>query len=256
MTRLEEQIVERRRELVMLLAQSNRDRDYICTAREQIAQLEDWLSTLERSVQEKDRAVAEINAELDHLGRLGEEPTDQGPQVVRAPPRRSAAITEPPIPAPEPPVMPPVTTSGGVIAAPPPAAMPTAPVAPPVAVPTGEDTREFSRKSVCARVEVEGDSNFFVGFSQNISEGGLFVATYDTMPEGTRCRLLFTLPTHPAPISATVEVMWVREFQEGQELPHTVLPGMGLRFLEVGDEERRAIARFTHLREPMFLPMD
>jgi len=126
----------------------------------------------------------------------------------------------------------------------------------PVQSPTGEEAREFNRKSVCARVEMEGDTNFFVGFSQNISEGGLFVATYDTLPTGSRFRLTITLPTFSRPITAAVEVMWVREFREGQDLEEGILPGMGCRFLEVGDEDRYAIVQFTQLREPMFLPLE
>lgn len=271
---LDEQIAEQRRQLVLLLAQVNRDRELVVTAREQLGQLEQWLRTLERGIQEKDRAVAEINAELAHLERLRVErarptpaaapapaPSPPKPLVTSGPPPVAPVAVnppaepvrvEPPVAAPAPPVFAAPSAPPPPVAAPPPAAQPP----PPARSSAVEETREFVRKSVCARVEMEGDTNFYVGFSQNISEGGLFIATYDTMPVGSQFRLNFTLPTHPHPIAAVVEVMWVREYADGADLDGGTLPGMGVRFLKIGTEQRQAITRFTEKREPMFLPID
>ncbi len=73
------------------------------------------------------------------------------------------------------------------------------------------------------------DHNFYTGFTQNISEGGLFVATSNIAPLGTNLEFTFTL--HPDPESITVRgvVRWIRESHDFTELP----PGMGVMFSDV-----------------------
>ena len=46
------------------------------------------------------------------------------------------------------------------------------------------------------KVEVDHQSehNFFTGFMENISSGGLFVATYGLMEIGQRLEVSFTVP--------------------------------------------------------------
>jgi hypothetical protein len=43
-------------------------------------------------------------------------------------------------------------------------------------------------------VNVTSQHNFFTGFCRDISEGGLFLATYDLRPTGDLIDLHFTLP--------------------------------------------------------------
>ena len=50
------------------------------------------------------------------------------------------------------------------------------------------------RESLEANVGATTESNFFVGFSGDIGDGGVFVATYLTLPIGALCEVLVTLP--------------------------------------------------------------
>jgi uncharacterized protein (TIGR02266 family) len=94
----------------------------------------------------------------------------------------------------------------------------------------------------------QSETNFYVGFSEDISEGGLFVATYDFLPLGTRLVVNFTLPDGHV-VSAKSEVRWVREHN-----PRTpeMMPGMGVQFLELSREDHDAVQKFLRRRAPLF----
>ncbi|MBK7859468.1 MAG: PilZ domain-containing protein [Archangiaceae bacterium] len=94
------------------------------------------------------------------------------------------------------------------------------------------------------------DSNFFTGFTNDVSEGGLFVATVNLLPLGTQIDLSFSLPNGPK-VEGKGEVRWVREFDE--KYPDT-FPGMGIKFLDIPLPSVAAIHAFTVQREPMFFP--
>ena len=116
------------------------------------------------------------------------------------------------------------------------------------------ENRQHPRVPLAVEVELEGETNFFVGFSQDISAGGLFVCTYMTRPVGDCFPLVFTLPGHPTRIHALVEVAWVREYADGRDLAPCAPPGMGLRFVGLETGAQDAIARFLQRRQPLFFP--
>jgi len=119
-----------------------------------------------------------------------------------------------------------------------------------------EVERTHSRHAIAVEVTAESDTHFYTGFSQNISEGGLFVATYDTRPVGERFPVTFALPTTAdAPLKCMAEVAWVREYREGEDLEASgAVPGMGLRFVGLNEESRTQISKFLEQREPLFFP--
>lgn len=91
-------------------------------------------------------------------------------------------------------------------------------------------------------------SNFFVGFSGEISQGGVFLATYDTFPVGTPMNLLITLPGG-FEIRAPGYVRFVRDpmdFTADSE------PGMGITFEKLEEKGRELVLRFIKKRPPMF----
>jgi uncharacterized protein (TIGR02266 family) len=108
--------------------------------------------------------------------------------------------------------------------------------------------RRAPRYSVDLDVTMSSDHNFYAGFAENISSGGLFVATYVRRPKGDRMEIVLNLPGHPEPIRAVGEVRWVREFSERSNVP----PGLGVRFVELPDGAAAAIDRFLKDREPLF----
>lgn len=108
--------------------------------------------------------------------------------------------------------------------------------------------RQSPRVRMQARVDLESDDNFFNGFSANISDGGVFIATVNMLPLGTSVEVGFTLPTGER-IECKGVVRWVREVDDRN--PQNS-PGMGVQFVELEPRAAQAIERFIEQREPMF----
>jgi len=114
----------------------------------------------------------------------------------------------------------------------------------------GNDARRNGRVRMHTSIDMRSDSNFFTGFSLDISEGGVFIATVDAVPRGTQVELDFTLPGG-RPMKVTGVVRWVREAN-----PRTpeLMPGVGVQFTGLPPEVASAIASFVTTRDPMFFP--
>jgi uncharacterized protein (TIGR02266 family) len=127
------------------------------------------------------------------------------------------------------------------------AAQPLGRISAPVAVGPGRSAARFPLQT---QVDLSSDSNVFTGFSTNLSEGGLFVATLSVLPVGTPVDLTFTLPGK-VKISVRGEVRWIREIDDRTP---DVFPGVGVRFLDLTAEASAALHRFVASREPLFYP--
>lgn len=123
---------------------------------------------------------------------------------------------------------------------------------PPEERPTGIERRENPRIEAHVEVNFESETNFFQGFSEDISDGGLFIATYKLEPVGTVIEVEFTLPTGHI-VRTSAEVRWLRDLRDESDDVH---PGMGLRFVELLPEDQRAIQAFTQARSPLFYDED
>jgi uncharacterized protein (TIGR02266 family) len=112
-----------------------------------------------------------------------------------------------------------------------------------------EDQRSTTRHDLQVTVTLESDHNFFVGFTENLSEGGLFVATTARCPIGSRVEVSLSLPgTEAEPLKLAGVVRWVRQTADGSDHP----AGIGLRFDKLSTEALQAIEAFTRSREPIF----
>jgi uncharacterized protein (TIGR02266 family) len=99
-----------------------------------------------------------------------------------------------------------------------------------------------------ANIGATTESNFFVGFSGEVAEGGVFLATYETFPQGTPIDLLVTLPGG-FEMRVAGRVRFVRDpmdFGADSE------PGMGIQFDQLSPENRELVLRFIRKRPPMF----
>src|SRR6478735_6647861 len=54
--------------------------------------------------------------------------------------------------------------------------------------------REHSRFSVDLDVTIGSDHNFYAGFAENLSAGGVFIATHKLKPVGSKIDLSINLP--------------------------------------------------------------
>ena len=119
-----------------------------------------------------------------------------------------------------------------------------------VMAPRGAERRTSPRVEIQLEVGVHSESNFYTGLTQDISTGGLFVATHKVEPIGQHMLVQLTLPGVPQPITVECEVRWVRE-ATALHGNHSH-PGMGLRFITLSANARQAIAGFLRTRESLF----
>ena len=98
-------------------------------------------------------------------------------------------------------------------------------------------------------IDLRSASNFFTGFSTNLSAGGVFVATPQVLPRGTPVDLAFSLEGRT--LHAHGVVRWSRAVSS--EAPE-LLPGLGVQFVDLPEAAAQDISRFVAQREPLFFP--
>ena len=113
------------------------------------------------------------------------------------------------------------------------------------------NVRAAERFDLEVTVDLESDHNFYTGLTQNISSGGVFIATHHLRRIGDRITLKFTLPNSAKVIEVETEVRWIREntalLQAGESGT-----GMGVRFINLSAETQAAINSFVQSRESLY----
>jgi uncharacterized protein (TIGR02266 family) len=112
----------------------------------------------------------------------------------------------------------------------------------------GPERRVEVRREAEVEIGVQSDTNFYTGFSCDISSGGIFVATYDVPAIGTAVNVNFRLPGGPL-MSLDGVVRWVRDLDPRDP---DVVPGMGVAFAALDEAQSRAINAFLAVRPPIF----
>jgi uncharacterized protein (TIGR02266 family) len=113
--------------------------------------------------------------------------------------------------------------------------------------------RNFTRVPIEVQVDLRSESTFFTGFSENISEGGLFVATEIEHKLGDRLEIHLSLMGGEAVVLQGV-VRWCRPKAGKGGLP----AGIGLQFLDLDDVRRTALQGFvdSRLKDTLFYDLD
>jgi len=114
--------------------------------------------------------------------------------------------------------------------------------------PTGMERRIHKRVPMEADVNFQGLSNFYTGFAEDISCGGLFVTSYCLQPIGTHVDLSFTLPNGYVVVTPG-QVRWLRDIRDPDD---DTSPGMGIMFEDLKSEDRKQIEAFIQERSPLF----
>ena len=109
-----------------------------------------------------------------------------------------------------------------------------------------QNVRASERFDLEVKVDLESDHNFYTGLTQNISAGGVFIATHHIRRIGDRITLKFTLPGSEKTLDVETEVRWIRENTALQRVEGA--QGMGVRFINLIP---RSVGRHQRLhREP------
>jgi uncharacterized protein (TIGR02266 family) len=110
------------------------------------------------------------------------------------------------------------------------------------------ERRTSERRIIEVDIGIQSATNFFTGFTQDISSGGLFVSTFDILAIGTPLNINFRLPGGPV-LSLNGTVRWIREYNETNP---EMEPGMGIRFEELNSRDAEAINEFMAQNPPIF----
>lgn len=107
------------------------------------------------------------------------------------------------------------------------------------------ERRSWGRVELKADIGLHTSTQFYAGLSNDISEGGIFVATVQPLPIGSEVVLSFMLPSGHA-VATHGRVAWLSSprDEEGQ-------PGMGVRFERLEPHHRTAIEGFLRHRPAM-----
>ena len=96
--------------------------------------------------------------------------------------------------------------------------------------------RKTPRTSTVIQIDYHTAESFFRDFVDNISAGGMFIATPKPLEPGTQLRLEFLLPGCDYPIRVNGEVTWSRSVSsEGQRR------GMGVKFASLSPNAKDKI---------------
>ncbi len=119
--------------------------------------------------------------------------------------------------------------------------------------PNYEERREHERHAKRIEVGAQTGHQFFTGFTEDISAGGLFISTYETLPLGSILQVSFSVPGVDHTFETRAEVRWVREYDETNPVMH---PGMGVRFLEIKGREEQFLNKLLTQMDTLFYEDD
>ena len=113
-----------------------------------------------------------------------------------------------------------------------------------------QHVRAAERFDLEVKVDLESDHNFYTGLTQNISSGGVFIATSAIRKIGDRITLKFSLPGTNETLAVETEVRWIRENSALMRAHGDT--GMGVRFINLAPEAKEAIDAFVQSRESLY----
>lgn len=111
-----------------------------------------------------------------------------------------------------------------------------------VLFPLRKDTRKFPRVPVNIGIEFRINTKWHQAYSSTLGGGGLFIRTINPPETGTAVNVKFRLPSNEKLVEAGGMVVWSNEYNP--ESRKTSLPGMGVRFDAIKDDDRRNITSY------------
>lgn len=101
-----------------------------------------------------------------------------------------------------------------------------------------DSTREHPRYEVSIPVDCSTRDVFVSNHVCNISKGGLFIRSDQPLPLNSEVSLVLRLPDTGQCIRATGRVIWNYDMQKGTT---RIVPGSGIRFLDIAASDRAAL---------------
>ncbi len=115
--------------------------------------------------------------------------------------------------------------------------------------PAPKEMRAHRRAPLTVEVTLESENNFYTGITGDVSEGGVFIATYTAPPVGATVELVLSLPHSTEVFDVRGVVRWVRPLDA---CGHGLVPGCGIQWTEISHEALSAIHAFVQGRDTIF----
>jgi len=118
---------------------------------------------------------------------------------------------------------------------------------------TNDDNRVHARIPLAVEVDLFNEHTFFTGFTENVSRGGLFIATEAPFELGTRVKMKLSLMGGPSREHEVV-VRWIRPPGTPGGLP----AGMGVQFETLEGDAFDELQEFvdTQVKDTLFFDLD
>jgi uncharacterized protein (TIGR02266 family) len=107
----------------------------------------------------------------------------------------------------------------------------------------GFSSRQETRTQKTLSVSYEDKESFVDAYTENLSDGGLFVSTRNPLKQGEQFLLTLQLPDFPDPMKIKCEVVWARAEGEETDSPN----GMGVKFIEITQEDKETLKQYLNL---------
>jgi myo-inositol-1(or 4)-monophosphatase len=103
------------------------------------------------------------------------------------------------------------------------------------------ERRGFRRAELKMAITYQSGEEFKTDYTQNLSEGGLYVQTSTPLPVGTKLEVDLAVPSLQQPLKIQGLVVWAQQASRGGR----GVPGMGIQFLAMEPADRELIARLV-----------
>lgn len=108
-----------------------------------------------------------------------------------------------------------------------------------------QESRKEARAALAVEVTLTSENNFYAGITDNVSAGGVFVATYTPPPMGSEVELNLELEGK-SPLALRGIVCWVRTVDAASDFAPA---GCGVRWVNLNADAEQLIARFVGKRD-------
>ena len=101
-------------------------------------------------------------------------------------------------------------------------------------------SRQETRTQKTLSLSYEDKESFVDAYTEDLSDGGLFVSTGNPLEQGEQFLLTLQLPDLPDPMKIKCEVVWARAEGEETDSPN----GMGVKFIEITQEDKKTLKKY------------
>jgi uncharacterized protein (TIGR02266 family) len=113
--------------------------------------------------------------------------------------------------------------------------------------------REHRRIAIETEISISSGSQFYTGFTKNISSGGLFISTHERYELGEQFQVRFRVDQFDKDFDILAEVRWVSPYRE--DLPDQPV-GLGVQFVGLSEGDQAILDMYLKNAETLFYDDD